>query len=233
MNSRSIVNAVRYVLENLLPPALRDSPLGYGLLWLYYGKNTRYQADFRRRAVSMSPQEYEQYYRTFPGFDTETDCNEACLSAMPELLLGKSVLDVGCGRGYVAGLLASVPDISVTGVDFIIAEGVEAAYPEVEFRAARIEALPFETDAFDTVVCTHTLEHIVDLAAAIRELRRVACRRLIIVVPQEREYLYNFNLHVHFFPYPYSFLKHMMPLPKTHHCDSLGGDILYWEDVSD
>ena len=35
----------------------------------------------------------------------------------------------------------------------------------------------------------------------------MARRRLIIVVPQEREYRFTFNPHLHFFPYPHSFLR--------------------------
>lgn len=230
MNTRSVINVVRYALENLLPPALRDSRVGYALLWLLYRDNTRFQADFRRRVTGMSAETYERYYRTFPGLDTATDCNDACLAALPCLVEGTTVLDAGCGRGFVAGLLARDPGLAVSAIDFIVADDVAAAYPAVAFHSGRIEQLPFDDDAFDTVVCTHTLEHIVDLAGAIAELRRVARQRLVIVVPREREALYTFNLHVHFFPYPHSFLKHMLPLPADYHCESLGGDILYWED---
>ena len=40
-------------------------------------------------------------------------------------------------------------------------------------------------------------------AAALAELRRVAAKRLIVVLPKERPYRYTFNLHLHFFPYRY------------------------------
>lgn len=36
---------------------------------------------------------------------------------------------------------------------------------------------------------------------ALAELRRVAKRRLIIVVPKQRNYKYTFELHINFFPY--------------------------------
>src|SRR3546814_1539315 len=47
-------------------------------------------------------------------------------------------------------------------------------------------------------------------------LRRVARRRVIIVVPQEREYRFTFNPHLHFFPYPHSFLRYVTPVPANH-----------------
>jgi ubiquinone/menaquinone biosynthesis C-methylase UbiE len=90
--------------------------------------------------------------------------------------------------------------------------------------------LPFDDGEFDTVVCTHVLEHVLDFRAAIAELRRVCKRRLIIVVPAEREYKYTFNPHFNFFPYPYSFLRAVHPVPATHCCTAIGRDIYYSED---
>ena len=68
-----------------------------------------------------------------------------------------------------------------------------------------------------------------DYMPMVRELRRVARRRLIIVVPQEREYRFTFNPHVHFFPYPHSFLRYMAPIPDRYRCESVGRDIYYVE----
>jgi multidrug transporter EmrE-like cation transporter len=80
-----------------------------------------------------------------------------------------------------------------TGVDFVVEDA--AAIPGVDYVAARIEELPFPDAAFDTVICTHVIEHVLEYRQAIAELRRVARRRLMIVVPREREYRYSFNPH--------------------------------------
>jgi ubiquinone/menaquinone biosynthesis C-methylase UbiE len=93
-----------------------------------------------------------------------------------------------------------------------------------------VERLPFPDNHFDTVICTHVLEHILDFRAALAELRRIAARRLIVVVPREREYLYTFNPHFHFFPYVHSFLRFMIPLPEHFECMDVGRDIYYVED---
>jgi ubiquinone/menaquinone biosynthesis C-methylase UbiE len=92
--------------------------------------------------------------------------------------------------------------------------------------------LPFAPCAFDTVICTHTLEHVQNLTAAIDELRRVTRRRLIIVVPRQRPYRYTFDLHLHFFPYKHSLLTHLTPVPDIadRMVRDLDGDWYYQED---
>ncbi|UCH74102.1 MAG: class I SAM-dependent methyltransferase [Rhodospirillales bacterium] len=52
-------------------------------------------------------------------------------------------------------------------------------------RAADLAALPFPSGAFDTVICSHVLEHVADDRAAMAELHRVLARggRAAIMVP--------------------------------------------------
>lgn len=230
MRERKLFNAIRFVLEDVIPPFVRDSRLFYGVLWLLYRDNTRYQSEFRKHLPNLSDDAYQRYYETFPGLDSETDCNQACLDLIVKKVVGDSVLDVGCGRGYVANLIQTRCNVATTGADFIVPDTVRGRYPNCHFVSTKIEALEFKDNEFDTVVCTHTLEHILDLPQAIRELRRVAKRRLILIVPREREYRYSFNLHVHFFPYPHSFLKHLVPLPPEYSCEEVDGDLFYVEE---
>ena len=118
----------------------------------------------------------------------------------------------------------------MAGVDFVI--DPEMKDEGIEYHAEKVETLPFPDGAFDTVICTHVIEHIVDYRAAIAELRRIARKRLIIVVPKEREYRYTFNPHLNFFPYTHSFLRAMMPVPDAHVCREIRRDIYYREDIS-
>lgn len=101
----------------------------------------------------------------------------------------------------------------------------------IEWRAAPIEALPYADKEFDTVVCTHVLEHILDYRLALAELRRIAAKRLIIVVPREREGRYTFNPHFHFFPYKESFLCAIAPVPSRYLCENIGRDIYFCQDL--
>ena len=156
-------------------------------------------------------------------------CDKACLEQIARDILGAFVCDVGCGSGYLLRYLAErVPgDTRLVGCDFI---GPEAQDDRITFLETKIETLPFADQAFDTVVCTHVIEHILDHRRAIAELRRIARKRLIIVVPQEREGRFTFNPHFHFFPYPESFLRAMIPVPASHECRLIGRDIYYRED---
>src|SRR3546814_9931089 len=77
----------------------------------------------------------------------------------------------------------------------------------------------------DTRFPYSTLLRSLDFRGALAELRRVAAKRPIIVVPQDREYRFTFNPHLHFFPYPHSFLRYATPVPASHAIKSVGRDI--------
>jgi SAM-dependent methyltransferase len=227
--NRDQVNRIRFVLEELIPAVLRDSPAFRALVWFYARGKTRYYTSFRERSPYMTEEEYAEYYRNFPRIMSQTDLNEACLERIVKDVIGETVLDVGCGRAFLANTLFTRRNVSVTAYDLVIEEDLAERYPHITFVEGLIEKLPFPDAAFDTVTCSHTLEHIIDFSAAVRELRRVTRRRLIIVVPKEREFRWSFNLHVNFFPYRHSLLNRLHPLPKDHTCEVLNGDLYYCE----
>ena len=90
---------------------------------------------------------------------------------------GLAVLDVGCGTGRHA-LRLSAQGAVATGVDF--SEGMlgrareKSGADAVRFVSHDLgQPLPFADGAFDRLVSGLVLEHIVDLPAFFRELRRV------------------------------------------------------------
>ncbi len=159
--------------------------------------------------------------------ERETDLNEECITKIDTSVVGKTVLDVGCGRGYLAKRLAR--KYEVTGVDIVIDKSLKTDASGVTFRKAAIEKLPFQNGAFDTVLCTHTLEHVRQCELAIAELRRVTKKRLIIVVPKQRMYKYTFDLHLQFFPYIYTLLQ-VMNSTNQSSCEEINGDLFYIEN---
>lgn len=229
---RETTNRIRFVLEDVVPPVLRDSGLFRAAASMAWGRHVSDLARFRERAAFLTDEEYEELYRKHPRVHEETDNSEACIRAIIADTVGDSVCDVGCGTGALLRRIRDArPDVGrLTGVDFVI--DPETRDEGIEYLAEKVEALPFPDGAFDTVVCTHVIEHIVDYRAAIAELRRVARRRLIIVVPREREYRYTFNPHLNFFPYTHSFLRAMMPVPEAHVCREIRRDIYYREDMA-
>ena len=153
--------------------------------------------------------------------------NQACTDAILELVKNKRVLEVGCGRGYLANKLSK--HNKVTACDIVISQDLKKRYKKVKFVEANIESLPFKVGEFDVVVTTHTLEHVKNLDVAVAEIKRVASKQVIIVVPRQRPYKYTFSLHTQFFPYKWSLENAFGYDPKTTTIKKLG-DWLYVEN---
>ena len=107
---------------------------------------------------------------------------------------GRRVLDVACGEGYGAALLAGGA-AHVTGVDVSPAaiEHAQRAYegaPNLEFVAASCAQLPVASASFDMVVSFETLEHIHEQEAFVAEMARVLKPEGVLVLscPNRLEY---------------------------------------------
>lgn len=229
--SRSITIKINYILDELLPPVLRDAwPIFVLPFKFLFHKDAGTVKDFKEHAPSMTPQEYNTVYERFNKFslDRATDLNKKSISKIEENIIGPTILEVGCGKGYLSREL-SRQGYYITGVDIQLEEVVQE---NLIFKKADIEKLPFADASFDTVICAHVLEHVLDADAALAELRRVARRRLIIVLPRQRPYKYTFDLHIRFFPYRWSVLM-FTGTQRLYTCENVGGDWYYHEEVLD
>ena len=110
------------------------------------------------------------------------------------LIRGTTVLDVGCCFGFLPLLAAErYPDLNVIGTDLVPATAAlagrisRARAGGARFAAADLLALPFASQAADTVLAVHVLEHLPAGAcrAALAQLCRVARHRVVIAVPLE------------------------------------------------
>lgn len=227
---RDSANKLRHIIDDFVPPALRDQ---YWFMIfpfkILFGTKAKTYMSFKKKAPYMTKEQFAKTYEEL-GFlfaQRDTDLNEECLKKIKLSILGKTILEGGCGKGLLAKELSK--KYQVTACDIVIDKVLAAQNPSIEFVKADIEVLPFNDRSFDTVVCTHTLEHVQDAKKAIMELRRVTKRRLIIIVPMQRPYQYTFDLHLNFFPYPESLLT-MMGGKKLGTCKVVGGDLFYIED---
>ncbi|MDB5523155.1 MAG: putative methyltransferase [Rhizobium sp.] len=227
--NREMTNRIRYVIEDILPPVVRDSQLFRGMAKLAWGSHIDHLAQFRERAPFLTAEEYADLYRNHPRVHEGTDNSEACIKRIVQSIKGESVCDVGCGTGALLSRIKTSSSFDrLTGVDFVIDDA--SKLDGIEYVAAKIENLPFADGEFDTVICTHVIEHVLEYREAIAELRRIARKRLVIVVPRERESRYTFNPHFNFFPYTHSFLRAVHPVPPRYVCEDIGRDIFYCED---
>jgi SAM-dependent methyltransferase len=96
------------------------------------------------------------------------------------LLAGvRSLLDVGAGNGFSSGYYE--PGIHVVACDY--AAGMLDGNPVRDKVRCSAAALPFGDGAFDVVGCWELLHHLDDPVAAVREMHRVARRRLVMFEP--------------------------------------------------
>ncbi len=111
------------------------------------------------------------------------------LYVMLEATEPTSVLDAGCGEGFVVDYVAQRnPELRLAGVDLsdTAIEYARAHFGEkARFRTGSVYKLPFSDNSFDTVICSEVLEHLDDPGRAVQELKRVARRYVLITVPHE------------------------------------------------
>lgn len=91
---------------------------------------------------------------------------------------GKSVLDLGCGGGFMSEALAErgahVIGVDPSGPAIAIARNhAEATGLSIDYRVGAGESLPVAESSLDIVLCVDVLEHVRDLDAVIAEIRRV------------------------------------------------------------
>lgn len=230
---RDLATKILFLLDECIPPIVRDARwFMYIPLWLAFGDKVQVFLNFKEQAPKLSEAEFAEIYSMIRSVapERETDLNAGCMSAILEGLAGRTVLEVGCGRGLLAHEMSRTH--RVMALDIVLDHDLLVRYPHVRFVRGNIERLPFRDREFDTVVCTHTLEHAQDLSSALSELRRVTRKRLIVVVPKQRPYRYTFDLHLHFCPYEASLLMLMRTPDAVGSCRAIEGDLFYLEDRS-
>lgn len=89
-------------------------------------------------------------------------------------IVGKDVLDLGCGGGIMVGALGRLARHAV-GLD-ISAQAIElaqATYPKHTYISAHFRDASLEADAFDFVHASEIIEHVNDLDAFMNLLQRI------------------------------------------------------------
>ncbi len=105
-----------------------------------------------------------------------------------KLLKPKSLLDVGAGEGFtLEKIRQSAICNKLEGIEYMdeaIAIG-KKENPKITIKKGDIYALPYKANQFEAVVCTEVLEHLEDPEKALKELKRVASKYVILSVPNE------------------------------------------------
>jgi ubiquinone/menaquinone biosynthesis C-methylase UbiE len=194
----------------LLPDFIRDSLSAINQR--FFARRTlqrRYggwfEVDWRKKFRGLSDEEWKRAYDQ-AWRHRANDCVEETDAAMILAALGErgTVLEVGAGIGTLAIRLAK-EGFHVTGLD-VSTEALQRARERakeqdvsVEWKEGFAEALPLPDKSFDYVTCCHTLEHVKDLEMAVGELKRVARKKIVVLIPKQKYRLYAENYHTQFF----------------------------------
>jgi SAM-dependent methyltransferase len=127
-----------------------------------------------------------------PEFFWQREASPDKLVYLRQHVVGPRVLDIGCGQGWYTTFLREL-GYDVTPIDPV--RRVEDSRRLPGFVRASLPHLPFADGCFDTVLVFDVLEHVPQEAEALRELRRVTRRRVILSVPNEDDgFLPNYGL---------------------------------------
>ena len=99
-----------------------------------------------------------------------------------------SILDAGCGEGFIADYIYNNTKIkNITGID-INKDSLDFASSinkKIKYKKDDIYKLSFKDKQFDIVMTLEVLEHLDNPKKALKEIIRVAKKKLIISVPNE------------------------------------------------
>lgn len=88
----------------------------------------------------------------------------------------KNLLDIGCASGYMLDKISQdYPKARYFGID-VYDKAITTAknnYPNLNFKNASADKLPFKKNSFDVVICYETIEHMENPKKALEEIRRI------------------------------------------------------------
>jgi len=152
------------------------------------GQAKRYPEYFERRKqekTTVPERSYEEIQKRESAPSEGTiwgDRVKDSVNILKEYFKGR-VLDLGCGDGVGVAYLGEL-GIEAHGIDLNEDKVAIAREKMLDVQVGRMEELAFANKSFDTIFCSHTLEHAQDILKASSEIQRVG-RRLILIVPIE------------------------------------------------
>ncbi len=145
-------------------------------------------------------------------------------------LNGRRVLDAGCGKGRFARVLKERhPSAEIWGLD-ISEEMLRHVPAGIQTRQGVLTDLPFEDAWFDALYATESLEHAVEIEAAVAELCRVTRQHgRIVIIDKNIEKTGQLATP----PWEKWFGRRELERLLARHCREVSSHyISYWEDVA-
>jgi SAM-dependent methyltransferase len=110
------------------------------------------------------------------------------LSELYERVRPASVLEIGCGEGFLSGWLSERhPEATFCGIDLRASdlEKLKRHFPRIRTEVGSAYDLSPVTGDYDLVICAEVLEHLEEPERALRQITALHPRNTIITVPHE------------------------------------------------
>ncbi|HZT36932.1 MAG TPA: class I SAM-dependent methyltransferase [Bryobacteraceae bacterium] len=141
----------------------------------------------------------------------------------------RRIADVGCGKGRFARvLIAAEPGVRIVAIDISMGM-LRHAPPGTERCAAAITALPLADESCDGAYATESLEHAIDIDAAVSELCRIVKPGgRIVIIDKNAEQWGRLPTP----PWEKWFYRDELEKLLKRHCREVSSQFIsYWEDV--
>lgn len=114
-----------------------------------------------------------------------------------------SILDIGCGKGFMLfDLISEIPGMNIAGID-ISEYAIQNAKTEVKnfLQVGNATNLPFKDSSFDVVISINTIHNLekAECALALKEISRVSKKNSYVTVDayrseEEKKKMFEWNL---------------------------------------
>lgn len=139
--------------------------------------------------MTYSSENYTKYTHPNPVYQLTVFRFLHRLSALVCQVQPQSILEIGCGEGFVLDYLVKRhPELSYTGVD-LSAEAVRMARritaPGIDYICADGREIPLPDKQFDLVIVSEVLEHVARPDQVLAEALRLSNPHVLVTVPLE------------------------------------------------
>lgn len=114
------------------------------------------------------------------------------LDSLAELRIHDArILEVGCGTGWLSGLLTRFGTVTAVDLGQEIIGVAKERYPGVDFRSGDIHKLELPTHYFDVVVTLETFSHVPDQALFVRRLAELLKPGGMLLLTTQNKYVFD------------------------------------------
>jgi len=211
--SKNITVKVNKFIELFFPPILADRKIVACLFNCLQGRGFKYYD------VTRNPSAY-------PRGKRDSDYTSSQRKAVLNLIIGKRILDIGCGNGNYLKFLAE-KGYQCIGID---PNCTAVNGKNLQILSGFVQDFKFPKKSFDTVLSFKVLEHIIEARAELVYWRTLAQKRVILILPCQRYRHYVYDGHINFYPDEYQ-LRIQLGLSAKAIVRKVSGEWVVYEDI--